>query len=104
MVQRTDAEMGADLFRVRGIFHSIAPAIGGEGGSIKLTNNCTVRSDTGEQGAAVPSVASTSGCSFTLPCQAPDTLPVGLMLSAPAHHDAALAGVALAVEALLQSS
>ncbi|MGV3619406.1 MAG: ABC transporter permease [Archangium sp.] len=28
MVQRTDGEMGADLFRVRGIFHSIAPAIG----------------------------------------------------------------------------
>jgi ABC-type lipoprotein release transport system permease subunit len=28
MVQRADAEMGADLFRVRGVFHSIAPAIG----------------------------------------------------------------------------
>jgi putative ABC transport system permease protein len=28
MVQRVDSEMGADLFRVRGIFHSIAPAIG----------------------------------------------------------------------------
>jgi ABC-type lipoprotein release transport system permease subunit len=28
MAQRADAEMGADLFRVRGIFHSIAPAIG----------------------------------------------------------------------------
>lgn len=28
MVQRTDAEMGADLFRVRGVFHSVAPAIG----------------------------------------------------------------------------
>jgi|APLak6261678615_1056124.scaffolds.fasta_scaffold01285_3 ABC-type lipoprotein release transport system permease subunit len=28
MVQRTDAEMGADLFRVRAIFHSVAPAIG----------------------------------------------------------------------------
>lgn len=28
MVQRADAEMGADLFRVRGIFHSIAPSIG----------------------------------------------------------------------------
>src|SRR5262249_62305361 len=27
-VQRADTEMGADLFRVRGIFHSIAPAIG----------------------------------------------------------------------------
>lgn len=28
MVQRADSEMGADLFRVRGIFHSISPAIG----------------------------------------------------------------------------
>jgi ABC-type lipoprotein release transport system permease subunit len=28
MVQRADSEMGADLFRVRGIFRSIAPAIG----------------------------------------------------------------------------
>ena len=28
MVQRADGEMGADLFRVRGIFHSIAPSIG----------------------------------------------------------------------------
>ena len=28
MVQRGDAEMGADLFRVRGIFHSLAPSIG----------------------------------------------------------------------------
>jgi ABC-type lipoprotein release transport system permease subunit len=28
MVQRADTEMGADLFRVRGIFHSIAPQIG----------------------------------------------------------------------------
>jgi ABC-type lipoprotein release transport system permease subunit len=28
MVQRTDSEMGADLFRVRGIFHSLAPSIG----------------------------------------------------------------------------
>jgi ABC-type lipoprotein release transport system permease subunit len=28
MVQRADTEMGADLFRVRGIFHSIAPSIG----------------------------------------------------------------------------
>jgi aspartyl-tRNA(Asn)/glutamyl-tRNA(Gln) amidotransferase subunit A len=43
------------------------------------------------------------GCSFTLPCHAPGTLPVGLMLSAPAMHDAALAAVALAIEALLQA-
>lgn len=28
MVQRADGEMGADLFRVRGIFHSVAPSIG----------------------------------------------------------------------------
>ena len=41
------------------------------------------------------------GCAFTLPCQAPGALPVGLMLAAPGGHDAALAGVALAVEALL---
>jgi aspartyl-tRNA(Asn)/glutamyl-tRNA(Gln) amidotransferase subunit A len=41
------------------------------------------------------------GCAFTLPCQAPGELPVGLMLSAPAGHDAALAGLALAVEAAL---
>jgi aspartyl-tRNA(Asn)/glutamyl-tRNA(Gln) amidotransferase subunit A len=44
------------------------------------------------------------GCAFTLPCQSPDQLPVGLMLSAPAGRDAALAGVALAVEALLQAT
>ncbi|MDP3226335.1 MAG: amidase, partial [Rubrivivax sp.] len=34
------------------------------------------------------------GCAFTLPCQAAGDLPVGLMLSAPAGHDAALAGLA----------
>jgi aspartyl-tRNA(Asn)/glutamyl-tRNA(Gln) amidotransferase subunit A len=41
------------------------------------------------------------GCAFTLPCQAPGELPVGLMLGAPRGCDAALAGVALAVEAQL---
>ena len=41
------------------------------------------------------------GCAFSLPCQAAGELPVGLMLAAPAGHDAALAGVALAVEAAL---
>jgi aspartyl-tRNA(Asn)/glutamyl-tRNA(Gln) amidotransferase subunit A len=41
------------------------------------------------------------GCSFTLPCHEANALPVGLMLSAPGGHDAALAGVALAVEAAL---
>ncbi|MBA4177401.1 MAG: amidase [Leptothrix sp. (in: Bacteria)] len=43
------------------------------------------------------------GCAFTLPCHAPGDLPVGLMLAAPAGHDAALAGVALAVETLLDA-
>ncbi|MDE2564146.1 MAG: amidase, partial [Burkholderiales bacterium] len=43
------------------------------------------------------------GCAFSLPCQAPGALPVGLMLAAPAHHDAALAGVARAVEPLLRA-
>jgi ABC-type lipoprotein release transport system permease subunit len=28
MVQRSDGEMGADLFRVRGIFHSVSPTLG----------------------------------------------------------------------------
>ena len=41
------------------------------------------------------------GCSYTLPCHRAGDLPVGLMLSAPAGHDAALSGLALAVEALL---
>jgi aspartyl-tRNA(Asn)/glutamyl-tRNA(Gln) amidotransferase subunit A len=44
------------------------------------------------------------GCAFTLPCQAAGDLPVGLMLSAPAGHDAALAGLALAVEAALATA
>jgi aspartyl-tRNA(Asn)/glutamyl-tRNA(Gln) amidotransferase subunit A len=43
------------------------------------------------------------GCAFTLPCQTPGDLPVGLMLAAPGGHDAALAGVALAVEAVLHA-
>lgn len=41
------------------------------------------------------------GCAFSLPCQPAGALPVGLMLAAPGGHDAALAGIALAVEALL---
>ncbi|MDP1912219.1 amidase [Brevundimonas sp.] len=43
------------------------------------------------------------GCAFTLPCHAAGELPVGLMLAAPAGQDAALAGVALAVEARVAS-
>lgn len=42
------------------------------------------------------------GCGWTLPCHRAGELPVGLMLSAPAGHDAALSGLALAVEALLR--
>lgn len=42
------------------------------------------------------------GCAFTLPCQAPGELPVGLMLAAPGGHDAALAALALAAEPLLR--
>ena len=41
------------------------------------------------------------GCAYTLPCQAAGDWPVGLMLSAPGGHDAALSSLALAVEALL---
>jgi aspartyl-tRNA(Asn)/glutamyl-tRNA(Gln) amidotransferase subunit A len=44
------------------------------------------------------------GCAFTLPCHSADELPVGLMLSAPCGHDAALAALALAAEPLLQAS
>ncbi len=42
------------------------------------------------------------GCAFSLPCHAPGQLPVGLMLAAPRGRDAELAGVALAVQGLLQ--
>ena len=41
------------------------------------------------------------GCSFSLPCHVEGELPVGLMLTAPGGQDAALASVALAVEAVL---
>lgn len=41
------------------------------------------------------------GCAFSLPCHAPGELPVGLMLAASGGQDAALAAVALAVEAAL---
>jgi aspartyl-tRNA(Asn)/glutamyl-tRNA(Gln) amidotransferase subunit A len=44
------------------------------------------------------------GCAFSLPCQAPDDLPVGLMLAAPNGHDARLAAVARAVEHALQAA
>ena len=43
------------------------------------------------------------GCSWSLPCHEPGSLPVGLMLSAPAGQDGHLARVALAVEALMHA-
>ncbi len=44
------------------------------------------------------------GCAFSLPCHVVGELPVGLMLAAPGGQDAALAGVALAVEAALKAA
>lgn len=41
------------------------------------------------------------GCALSLPCHRAGTLPVGLMLAAPALHDAHLLGVARAVAATL---
>ncbi|HEX8958090.1 MAG TPA: amidase family protein, partial [Burkholderiaceae bacterium] len=41
------------------------------------------------------------GCAISLPCHAPGTLPVGLMLAAPAMQDAKLLAIAKAVEAVL---
>jgi aspartyl-tRNA(Asn)/glutamyl-tRNA(Gln) amidotransferase subunit A len=41
------------------------------------------------------------GCAISLPCHAPGTLPVGLMLAAPAMADRTLLAVARAVEAAL---
>lgn len=41
------------------------------------------------------------GCSFSLPCHQPDEMPVGLMVSSVSGQDAALAQIALAIEALL---
>ena len=42
------------------------------------------------------------GCALSLPCQAPDELPVGLMLWHGAQHDDTLLNAALQVEALLR--
>ena len=40
------------------------------------------------------------GCAISLPCHARGTLPVGLMLAAPAMHDAKLLAIAKAVESV----
>lgn len=42
-----------------------------------------------------------NGCAFSLPCQAPGELPVGLMIAGPGGTDAHVAEVALAAEAAL---
>lgn len=44
------------------------------------------------------------GCSISLPCHAPDELPVGLMLSHGPMRDAGLLGTALALERIVQPS
>lgn len=44
------------------------------------------------------------GCAFSLPCHRAGELPMGLMLAAPAGHDALLASVALAVEGALATA
>ncbi len=44
------------------------------------------------------------GCSISLPCHAPDELPVGLMLSHGPMRDAQLLGTALALETIVQPS
>lgn len=41
------------------------------------------------------------GCAFSLPCQAPGELPVGLMIAGPRGADARIAEVTLAAEAVL---
>jgi Asp-tRNA(Asn)/Glu-tRNA(Gln) amidotransferase A subunit family amidase len=41
------------------------------------------------------------GCALSLPCHVPGSLPVGLMVWAPAMHDDAVLGVSLAIEAVL---
>ncbi len=44
------------------------------------------------------------GCAISLPCHAPGDAPAGLMLAAPAMRDAALLGLAAAVEAVLRGA
>lgn len=42
------------------------------------------------------------GCALSLPCQAPDELPVGLMIWATAWHDDPVLNISLQIETLLQ--
>ena len=43
------------------------------------------------------------GCALSLPCQAPGTAPVGLMLAAAGGRDRSLLALGMVVEALLQT-
>lgn len=43
------------------------------------------------------------GCALSLPCHAPGTAPVGLMIAAPGHHDSELLNVGHTIESLLNS-
>ena len=43
------------------------------------------------------------GCAISIPCQASDELPVGLMIWAPAWHDDPVLNVAFQIEQLLQT-
>jgi amidase/aspartyl-tRNA(Asn)/glutamyl-tRNA(Gln) amidotransferase subunit A len=44
------------------------------------------------------------GCGLSLPCQAPDELPVGLMVWAPALQDDTVLDIALAIERMLAAA
>jgi aspartyl-tRNA(Asn)/glutamyl-tRNA(Gln) amidotransferase subunit A len=44
------------------------------------------------------------GCALSLPCHAPGTAPVGLMLAAAGGRDRSLLALGMAVEACLQQS
>ena len=43
------------------------------------------------------------GCAISIPCHAAGTLPVGLMLAAPALHDAHLLALARAIESVVRA-
>ncbi len=44
-----------------------------------------------------------NGCALSLPCHAAGTAPVGLMIAAPAYHDAELLNIGHTIESLLNS-
>ena len=44
------------------------------------------------------------GCALSLPCQAADQMPVGLMVWGPAMHDDSVLGVSLTIESALAAA